>query len=154
MWSLTIITRVNPLSQEEAAELVLSMHCVLDLHQVGCHAERIVLQVALTLLSTTGNKKSQIKPNQDKSQRVDYIQIPINILTHSHFHSWILDFKMLNTRGQGLAIFLYVNVPVHSLVFALVSLGLQLSRFYFAKQINFYKRRQLKSKWEINKIKS
>ncbi len=53
--ALTIITRVNSLGQQEAAELVFSMHRVLDLHQVGRHAERIVLQVALTLLTTTGD---------------------------------------------------------------------------------------------------
>lgn len=52
----TFITRVNSLSQQEAAELVFSVDCVLDLHQVGGHAERIVLQVTLTLSSTTRNE--------------------------------------------------------------------------------------------------
>lgn len=52
---LTVIARVNSLSQQEAAELVLSMYGVLDLHQVGCHAEGIVLQITLTLLTTAGN---------------------------------------------------------------------------------------------------
>lgn len=53
---LTIITRVNSLGQQEAAELVFSVHGVLDLHQVGCHAERIVLEIALTLLTATGKQ--------------------------------------------------------------------------------------------------
>lgn len=52
---LTIVTRVNSLSQQEAAELVLSMYRVLDLHQVGRHAEWIVLQITLTLLATAEN---------------------------------------------------------------------------------------------------
>lgn len=51
-FSLTIITRVNSLSQQEAAELVFRVHCVLDLHPVRCHAEWIILQVALALLTT------------------------------------------------------------------------------------------------------
>lgn len=50
---LTIVTRVDSLCQQEAAELVFSMHSVLDLHQVGRHAERIVLQIPLALLPTT-----------------------------------------------------------------------------------------------------
>lgn len=88
---LTVITRVNFLSQQEAAELVFSMDGVLDLHQVGCHAERIVLQIALTLLTTAGNKleeKSKMRPNQ------------IKIL----WLLFILDFK-LNTGWQCFAIF-------------------------------------------------
>lgn len=52
----TIITRVNSFSKQEAAELVFSMNSVLDFHQVGRHAERIVLQVTLALLTTTGNE--------------------------------------------------------------------------------------------------
>lgn len=54
--SFTIITRVNSLSEQKAAELVFSMCSVLDFHQVGRHAERIVLQVTLALLTTTGNE--------------------------------------------------------------------------------------------------
>lgn len=54
--SFTIVTRVNSLSKQKAAELVFSMYSVLDLHQVGRHAERIVLQVTPALLTTTGNE--------------------------------------------------------------------------------------------------
>lgn len=62
--TLTIITRVNPLSQEEAAKLVLSMFGVLYLHQVGRHAKWIVLQVALTLLTSTEKLTEEL--NQTK----------------------------------------------------------------------------------------
>lgn len=55
-YSFTIITRVNSLSKQEAAELVFGMDSVLDFHQVGRHAERIVLQVTLALLTPTRNK--------------------------------------------------------------------------------------------------
>lgn len=51
---LTVISRVNPLGQEETAELVLSVYRVLDFHQVRRHAERIVRKVAFTVLATTG----------------------------------------------------------------------------------------------------
>lgn len=54
----TIVTRVNPFSQQEAAELVFGMDGVLDLHQVGRHAERIILQVALALLTATAKEKT------------------------------------------------------------------------------------------------
>lgn len=57
---LTIISGVNSLSQQEAAELVFSMYSVLDLHQVGGHAERIVLQIALTLLTPTENELDEL----------------------------------------------------------------------------------------------
>lgn len=52
----TIVTGVDPFSQQEAAELVFGMDGVLDLHQVGRHAERIILQVAPALLTATGNE--------------------------------------------------------------------------------------------------
>lgn len=62
---LTIITRVDSLSQQEAAELVFSVHSVLDLHQVGSHAEWIVLQIPLTLLPTTKKfVRRNVKLNQ------------------------------------------------------------------------------------------
>lgn len=54
---LTIVTGENPLGQEEAAELVLSVGRDLDLHQVRRHAERIVLQVAFALGTATGDHK-------------------------------------------------------------------------------------------------
>lgn len=69
---LTIITRVNALSQQEAAELVLSVLCVLDLHQVRCHAKRVVLQVPLTLLTATG---SQLKGESHKVRMINGICI-------------------------------------------------------------------------------
>lgn len=88
--ALTIVPRVNPLSQQEAAELVFSMLCVLDLHKVRRHTERIVLQVTFTLLTTTGSdwgkKKVQMKPQHS---------IPL--------------FHLLNTWGQYGAAF----EPIH-----------------------------------------
>lgn len=65
--ALTVVAGVNSLSQQEAAELVFSMYGVLDLHQVGCHAERVVLQVALTLLTTAGN---EFKIKSDKCRLI------------------------------------------------------------------------------------
>lgn len=53
---LTFVTRVNPFGQQETAELVFGMYSVLDLHQVRCHAKRIVLQIALARLTPAGNK--------------------------------------------------------------------------------------------------
>lgn len=66
--SFTIITRVNSLSEQKAAELVFSVCSVLDFHQVGRHAERIVLQVTLALLTTTGNQ-IQIYRQRNKQKR-------------------------------------------------------------------------------------
>lgn len=51
----TIITGVNSFGQQEAAEVVFSVDGVLDLHQVGRHAEGVILQVPLALLTPTGN---------------------------------------------------------------------------------------------------
>lgn len=51
--SLTFISGVHPLSQQEAAKLLLREFSVLDLHQVGCHAKRIVLEISFPLLPTT-----------------------------------------------------------------------------------------------------
>lgn len=58
---LTVVTRVNPFGQQETAELVFSVYSVLDLHQVRCHAEGIILQVALTRLTPAEKKKKHIK---------------------------------------------------------------------------------------------
>lgn len=55
----TIIAGVNPFGQQEAAELVFSVDGVLDFHQVGGHAEGIILQVPLALLTTTGNSSEK-----------------------------------------------------------------------------------------------
>lgn len=51
--SITFISRVHPLSKQEAAKLFLVQLSILDFHQVRCHAERIVLKIPLTLLATT-----------------------------------------------------------------------------------------------------
>lgn len=49
--SLTLVTWVHPFSKQKAAELVLCMVGVLHLHQVGGHAEGVVLEVPLTLFT-------------------------------------------------------------------------------------------------------
>lgn len=51
--SITFISRVDPLSKQEAAELFFIQLSILDFHQVGGHAERIVLKIPLALLTTT-----------------------------------------------------------------------------------------------------
>lgn len=65
--SFTIITRVNSLSQQKAAELVFHMYRLLDFYQVGRHAERIVLQVTLALFTTTG-KEIEIYSQRHKNK--------------------------------------------------------------------------------------
>lgn len=55
--SLTFISRVHPLGQQEAAELLLRQFRVLDFHQVGSHAERIVLDISFPFLPATGTHK-------------------------------------------------------------------------------------------------
>lgn len=55
----TFITGVNSFGQQEAAELVFGVDGVLDFHQVGGHAEGIVLQVPPALLTTTGDSSSK-----------------------------------------------------------------------------------------------
>lgn len=89
---LTIVTRVDSLSQQEAAELVFSMHSVLDLHQVGRHTERIVLQIPLALLPTT---KKWVRRNDKLNQVIE----KMSVLFQYKFVC-ILDFKLFNTRGQ------------------------------------------------------
>lgn len=59
---LTFISRVHPLGQQEAAELLLRQLGILDLHQVGSHAERIVLEVSFPLLATTA---THTRPQQE-----------------------------------------------------------------------------------------
>lgn len=58
---LTFISRVHPLSQQEAAELLLSQLSVLDLHQVRSHPERIVLEVSFAVLATTRMQTHNVK---------------------------------------------------------------------------------------------
>lgn len=50
---LTFVSRVHPLSQQEAAELFLSQFSILDFHQVRSHTERVVLKVPFTLFTAT-----------------------------------------------------------------------------------------------------
>lgn len=57
--SITFISRVHPLSKQEAAKLLFIQLGSLDFHQVRGHAERIVLKIPFALLaSTKTNKKN------------------------------------------------------------------------------------------------
>lgn len=53
---LTFVSRVHPLSQQEAAELFFRQFSILNFHQVRGHTERIVLKVPFTLLPATARQ--------------------------------------------------------------------------------------------------
>lgn len=55
--SITFISRVHPLREQEAAKLFFIQLSILDFHQVWSHAERIVLKIPFALLATTKNNK-------------------------------------------------------------------------------------------------
>lgn len=55
--SITFISRVHPLSKQEAAKLFFIQLSILDFHQVRGHAERVVLKIPFALLATTEKKK-------------------------------------------------------------------------------------------------
>jgi len=57
--TITFVTGVHPLGQQEAAELLLAQLGILDFHPVGSHAERIVLQISFTRLTTKIKKLIQ-----------------------------------------------------------------------------------------------
>lgn len=57
---LTFISWVDPLSQEEAAELLLTQLSILDFHQVRSHTERVVLEIPLALLTATKAQKHTV----------------------------------------------------------------------------------------------
>lgn len=56
--SITFISRVHPLSKQEAAKLFFIQLSILDFHQVRGHAERVVLKIPFALLATTEKKKN------------------------------------------------------------------------------------------------
>lgn len=56
--SITFISRVHPLSKQEAAKLFFIQLSILDFHQVRSHAERIVLKIPFSLLATAKNNKN------------------------------------------------------------------------------------------------
>lgn len=53
---LTFVSRVHPLSQQEAAELFFRQFSILNFHQVRGHTERIVLEIPFTLLPATATQ--------------------------------------------------------------------------------------------------
>lgn len=68
---LTFVAGVHSLGQQEAAELIFRVLCILDLHQIRSHSEGIVLKISFTLFTTTGEQNKRVTHTLKKPLKIN-----------------------------------------------------------------------------------